>query len=127
MACLGAFVIFVFLVLIITFILRKNKKPTHRNVDSPEARERMLEGASIPSNTQIPQQVVPNLSCPTNLQQVNCIVLYVFGCSRVYTAKFILKQFHYLCVHFYFDIHIIELHNAWTVKIGEGSRPLIEI
>jgi len=70
-ACLGAFVIFVFLVLIITFILRKNKKPTHRNVDSPEARERMLEGASIPSNPQRPQQVVPNLiqTSPTNLQQ----------------------------------------------------------
>jgi len=68
-ACLGAFVIFVFLVLIITFILRKNKKPTHRNADSPEARERMLEGASIPSNTQSPQQLVPNLTCPTNLQQ----------------------------------------------------------
>ena len=72
-ACLGAFVIFVFLVLIITFILRKNKKPTHRNADSPEARERMLEGASIPSNTQRTQQVVPNLTCPTNLQQVKFV------------------------------------------------------
>jgi hypothetical protein len=69
-ACLGAFVIFVLLVLIITFNLRKNKKPTHRNADSSEARERMLERASIPSNTQRPQQVVPDLTCPTNLQQV---------------------------------------------------------
>ena len=69
-ACLGAFVIFVLLVLIITFNLRKNKKPTHRNADSSEARERMLERASIPSNTQRPQQLVPDLTCPTNLQQV---------------------------------------------------------
>ena len=59
-------------------MLRKNKKPTHRNADSPEARERMLEGASIPSNTQMPQQnypqqqLVPNViqTSPTNLQQV---------------------------------------------------------
>ena len=77
-ACLGAFVL-VFLILIVTFILRKNSKPSHRNTDSPEARERMLEASnSNSSNTQRPQQVVSNLvqANPSSSQQVK-IVLYI--------------------------------------------------
>jgi len=69
-ACLGAFVL-VFLILIVTFILRKNSKPSHRNADSPEARERMLEASnSNSSNTQRPQ-VASNLvqANPTSIQQ----------------------------------------------------------
>jgi len=62
----------VFLILIVTFILRKNSKPSHRNTDSPEARERMLEASnSNSSNTQRPQQVVSNLvqANPSSSQQ----------------------------------------------------------
>ncbi len=44
-ACLGAFVL-VFLVILIAFILRRHGKSTpHRNTDSPEAREKMLDAS----------------------------------------------------------------------------------
>ena len=48
-ACLGGLILVVLVLILVGFALKKNRKPPHRNSDSPEARERMIE-AQRPTN-----------------------------------------------------------------------------